>query len=184
MTRSASSSSLRSLVLPRGINVGGRHAVAMAALRALFEELGCRDVATYIQSGNLVATVPAALSADSLAAVIEQRFGFAVPVSIRTALEVTMLVDTNPFVAAGHSVEALHCVFLSEPLPEAQRARLDAMRTGEEALAAVGRELFLSLPAGFGRSKLAMACTGPKLPGNPTIRNWKTVLALQAMLRS
>jgi uncharacterized protein (DUF1697 family) len=41
------------LVLLRGINVGGKNPVPMAQLRALLEELGYADVATYIASGNV-----------------------------------------------------------------------------------------------------------------------------------
>ena len=42
------------VALLRGINVGGRGKLPMADLRAIAEGLGYGDVATYIQSGNLV----------------------------------------------------------------------------------------------------------------------------------
>lgn len=48
--------SKRSVALLRGINVAGNHVIPMAALRATFERLGCRDVTTFIQSGNVVFT--------------------------------------------------------------------------------------------------------------------------------
>jgi len=44
----------RYLVLLRGINVGGKNGVPMGRLRALLEELGYADVATYIASGNVI----------------------------------------------------------------------------------------------------------------------------------
>ncbi len=47
----------RYIALLRGINVGG-HNVKMDRLRALFEELGFRDVATFIASGNVIFTAP------------------------------------------------------------------------------------------------------------------------------
>jgi uncharacterized protein (DUF1697 family) len=40
--------------LIRGINVGGRAKLPMAALKAGLTELGYEDVVTYIQSGNAV----------------------------------------------------------------------------------------------------------------------------------
>ncbi len=43
------------LALLRAVNVGGRK-LPMAGLRALCAELGWDDVATYIQSGNVVFT--------------------------------------------------------------------------------------------------------------------------------
>ena len=46
--------------LLRGINVGGNKKIAMPELKALFVELGFADVATYIQSGNVVFRAPKA----------------------------------------------------------------------------------------------------------------------------
>jgi len=42
------------IALFRGINVGGRNILAMQDLKDLFEGLGCENVSTYIQSGNVV----------------------------------------------------------------------------------------------------------------------------------
>ncbi len=44
------------VALLRGINLGGRNRVAMADLRTVVTSLGHTDVATYIQSGNVVFT--------------------------------------------------------------------------------------------------------------------------------
>jgi hypothetical protein len=45
---------IRYLVLLRGINVGGKNIIKMAELRTCFEKMGYADVATYIQSGNVL----------------------------------------------------------------------------------------------------------------------------------
>jgi uncharacterized protein (DUF1697 family) len=42
------------LALLRGINVGGRNKVPMAKLRESFEDLGYRNVRTFIASGNVI----------------------------------------------------------------------------------------------------------------------------------
>jgi uncharacterized protein (DUF1697 family) len=44
----------RYVALLHGINVGGKNLIRMTDLRACFERLGFADVATYIQSGNVV----------------------------------------------------------------------------------------------------------------------------------
>lgn len=44
------------IALLRGINVGGRNTMPMAALATTLESAGCRSVRTYIQSGNVVFT--------------------------------------------------------------------------------------------------------------------------------
>ena len=42
------------IALFRGINVGGKNSLPMKELVSLLEDLGCRSVKTYIQSGNAV----------------------------------------------------------------------------------------------------------------------------------
>ncbi len=42
------------VALLRGVNVGGRAKVDMRKLKTQFEQLGCSDVSTYINSGNVV----------------------------------------------------------------------------------------------------------------------------------
>ena len=42
------------IALLRGVNVGGRRKLPMADLRTTLTGLGLSDVATYIQSGNVV----------------------------------------------------------------------------------------------------------------------------------
>ena len=63
----------RYLVLLRGINVGGRNKVPMAALRELLESHGHTQVSTYIASGNVI------LSSDRTAAAIKRDLEEALP---------------------------------------------------------------------------------------------------------
>ena len=42
------------VALLRGVNVGGRGTVDMRELKKQFEQLGCADVSTYINSGNVI----------------------------------------------------------------------------------------------------------------------------------
>ena len=174
----------RVVLLLRGINVGGRHRLPMADLRdVLTRQLGCTDVLTYIQSGNAVFTAPQETPAASdLSAVLQERFGFPVPVMQRTAAEWHALVAANPLLSSGADAEFLHIVLLEEPLTEATAAMLQERQSGEEQWFAHGRELYLSLPHGVGRSKLALAMTSPRMPAGATMRNWRTVLQLQSML--
>src|SRR6266511_749404 len=45
---------MKFVALLRGINVGGKNKVPMAELKACFEEVGCKNVQTYIASGNVI----------------------------------------------------------------------------------------------------------------------------------
>ena len=66
----------RYVILLRGINVGGKNKLSMAALRDCLEELGYENVATYINSGNVVADSkkPAAAVEDEIEKVLPAKF--------------------------------------------------------------------------------------------------------------
>lgn len=57
----------RLLVLARGLNVGGKNAVSMAKWRTSLEALGFTNVATYINSGNVL------LDSTASAATVKKR---------------------------------------------------------------------------------------------------------------
>ncbi|MBE7556783.1 MAG: DUF1697 domain-containing protein [Anaerolineales bacterium] len=46
------------VALLRGINVGGNNLTKMIDLKACFEKMGLAEVATYIQSGNVLFSTP------------------------------------------------------------------------------------------------------------------------------
>lgn len=62
------------MILLRGINVGGKNKISMAALRECLESLNFRDVSTYIASGNVLLTSdkpPSQIKAEIEAALVE-----------------------------------------------------------------------------------------------------------------
>ena len=80
----------RYLVLLRGINVGGRNKVPMAALRELLESHGHTKVSTYIASGNVI------LSSDRSAAAIKRELEDALPKAFKLDSElIAVLVLTQ-----------------------------------------------------------------------------------------
>ena len=166
------------VALLRGINVGGKAMVPMADLREVCTAVGCEDVVTYIQSGNVVlrsSLRPPKLQA-ALAAAIAERFGFEPAVMIRTAEELAAVVDRNPF--AGADEKKLHVGFL-DAAPVATTAEcLGAIDCAPEELSAVGRELYLHLPNGMGRAALPVKMERCLRPAPVTVRNWRTVTKL------
>ena len=174
------------LALLRGINVGGKHALPMRDLRELFVEAGCRDVRTYIQSGNVLFTAdPDAVAPlpGLIAARIAERFGYRVPVVLRTAAELDEVVRGNPFLGEGAAEGTLHVLFLAD-LPEARRvAALDPDRSPPDAFVVRGREVYLRLPNGAARTKLTTDYFDATLATTSTGRNWRTVTTLAALMR-
>ena len=157
---------MKHIALLRGINVGGNRIIKMADLRAMFVAAGARDVETYIQSGNVVFSHPRPTAARFEKA-IAAATGFDVQVVLRTAAECAALA--HPFELDEH----VYVYFL----PAA--AALEVVATGTERYVVKQREVFVYLPDGAGRSKLAGAI-GNALP-TATARNWRTVQQLRAM---
>ena len=170
------------MLLLRGINVGGAHKVPMAELRALLEESGLKDVATYVQSGNVVVESrkqPATLERE-VPEILQERFRFAIPVTARSAAELAAIIDHDPIPGAAEEPKLYQVTFLSAPAPEAAIETLRALATGDEQLVAHGRELYTFHPDGIARSKLAAGLAVQGL-GLATARNWRTVTTLRQM---
>jgi uncharacterized protein (DUF1697 family) len=169
------------VILLRGINVGGRAKLAMGTLRALAEQLGYEDASTYVQSGNLVARVKAAKRVPTeLRDAIRAETGLDVGVVVRSAAEWRRVVENNPF--PDLSGTQLHVTFLDAP-PAPTLKQFDASPFAPADVRAGRRELYLALPDGIGRSKLAAKVI--KLAGASavaTTRNWNTVLQLDRMV--
>jgi uncharacterized protein (DUF1697 family) len=178
------------VALLRGINLGGHHILAMADLRQLFTGLGFGEVATYIQSGNVVFTSPL----DDLAAVtagIEREilatFGFEAPVVLRSAAELAVVAASNPFLKRGMDVKALSVGFLAGAPDTAGVSTLladplaDRIAAGGDEFSLSEREVYLYHPNGYGRTKLTNSYFDRRLGTTMTVRNWRTVMTLLDM---
>jgi uncharacterized protein (DUF1697 family) len=181
----AGKTSSRHVALLRGINVGGKNMLPMKELASLFAKAGCTDVATYIQSGNVLfsgdSTVVAGLAA-AISHQIDEHFGLRVPVVLRSVAELTAAIRNNPFLRAG-TEDLLHVYFLAGVPDAADVAGLDAARSAPDAFAVVGREIYLQLPHGMARTKLTNVYFDSKLRTVSTARNWRTVLKLAELLK-
>ena len=89
----------RFVTLLRGINVGGNNIIAKDALRGCFEDLGCEQVRTYIQSGNILFRAAAA-STEQLTARIEgglsERFSYAARAVVLSHADYTAALAAAP----------------------------------------------------------------------------------------
>lgn len=163
----------------------------MADLRQVFTGLGLADVATYIQSGNVVFTSTGSAAGAELAADIERAiagtFGFDVPIVIRSADEMADVAGANPFLARGVEASLVSVGFLAGvPTP----ARVSALRAdpladpaiaGGDEFVVRGAEVYLHHPNGYGRTKLTTGYFDRRLSVTMTVRNWRTVTTLLDM---
>jgi uncharacterized protein (DUF1697 family) len=162
----------RYIGLLRGVNVGGKNKLPMAELRALLESLDHTEVSTFIQSGNVFFTTAKPVTEKTLETAIAKRFGINPSVMLRTPQEMRKVVKSNPFANADPGT--LHVGFMAQKPPAAVLAKLDAERFLPDEFVVRGREYYLHLPNGLGRSKLPPYLDRQlKVPA--TVRNWNTV---------
>lgn len=177
---------MRYVALLRGINVGGKHSLPMKDLAAYLAVLGCGRIQTYIQSGNAVfeaSEKTAAKLPQGLQAAIVKAKGFEAPVALRKASELSTVLKSNPFLKQGLEQDHCYVGFLAKlPSPELVQA-LDPRRSPGHAFKVLGREIYLHLPQGVAGTKLTNAYFDQVLKTVCTMRNWRTVQALDQMAR-
>jgi uncharacterized protein (DUF1697 family) len=171
------------IALFSGINVGGNRIVKMAELKAVFESLGFAEVATYVQSGNVVFRAKkgdgAALTKE-IEAAFEKKWGFNSRIMVRDASWFERLVKDNPYPEVGGEPTKLHAYVLEREPTEEEAKRLADKCTGPERFEIKGDVLYLHAPDGLGKSVFANLIPRTlKVPG--TARNWRSVLALLEM---
>ena len=171
------------MALLRGINVGGRNAVAMTDLRAAFEDAGHTAVRTYIQSGNVLFEAGSAADEDGVEALLEERFGLPLVVLLRTERQLRAVVSGAPD-GFGQRPEEFHSdvVFLKAPLTSRQAMRAVELRDGvDEAWPGRGVLYMQRLSARLTSSRLNRIASTPEYK-SMTIRSWRTTTKLLSLL--
>ena len=132
----------------RAVNLGRNRRVTGAELKALFEELGAEDVATFRTSGNVVFEGPGDMT-RAIEKHLEESLGHEVAIFLRTATEVKAIAAEKPF--PSKTVEAsegkLQVSMLGAKPTAATRKKVLALATDQDLLAFGKRELFW-LPSG------------------------------------
>jgi uncharacterized protein (DUF1697 family) len=171
---------MRVAALLRGINIGPNKRISMSDLRSIVEGLGYTDVETYLQSGNVVFT-PGKKGdhAERLSEAIEKETGHKVAVLVRTAKELAGVMAANPYPVTDPTKVVV--AFLGEQVELGQLGLGDLGPYLPDELTLHGRQIYVSLPNGQGRSKLMEALVRCRLPTTITVRNWRTVEALATL---
>lgn len=174
----------RWVLLLRGINVGGKNKLPMAGLKSLLTELGASDIETYIQSGNAVFSASGLrlqTFSKKLSKAISGTHGFAPQIIVLTAEDFIRSIEDCPFPKEELSEKILHFYFLTEPALTPEEDKLNELKIASEQWALIDGVFYLYAPDGFGRSKLA-AKAEKFLGVGATVRNWRTVKKLKAMV--
>jgi uncharacterized protein (DUF1697 family) len=179
----------RYVALLRGINVGGKNAIPMPALKAAFEEHGFDDVRTYIQSGNVVFSARAS-SQVALTREIEGMLATAfahyqASVVVRSRSQMRAIVDRAPEgFGAQPAWYRYDVIFLKPPLTAKTAIRSVSMKEGvDRGWAANGVLYFSRLTSRATQSRLSRVVSLP-IYQQMTIRNWNTTTKLAQLLET
>ena len=192
------------LAFLRGINVGGKNSIRMADLKGTFLSLGFRSVETYIQSGNVLfetvdLAVPSpvdipvpeeAVLRHRIESAVEADFGIRTGVVLRTEEEIDSLVSNCPFSdveiseaqAANTEGESFYVSLFPIPLDPEQIRRMESFSGEPDVMRIRDRDVYLLFRQSIRHSKLARVTQDIGI--SSTVRNWKTILKLQALARS
>lgn len=174
------------MALLRGVNVGGHNRLAMADLRALLADLGHGDPRTYGQSGNAVFSSD---RTDDIGRELAQRLSADLDVTatvmIRTADELTAVAAATPYSEpADADPTKVHVAFLSAEPADPSVFDVEPDDYAPEELTPGDRVLYLHLPDGIGRSRLAEDVSRRASDVAMTVRNWRTVARLLDLIAS
>jgi uncharacterized protein (DUF1697 family) len=157
----------------------------MADLRRIVQDLGCTDVTTLLNSGNVVfqhANTPSAKVAANLTGGLATQLKFTVPLVVKSAAEFVAILSENPFARQVADPRRLLVAFTQEPKTLTALSSLAPQASPAEQFAVGKHAAFLLCPGGILQSKVGTALLG-KAGESVTTRNWATCLKLYALLR-
>lgn len=174
------------VALLRGINVGGKNLIKMPELKAAFEADGFEDVATYIQSGNVLfatrATRAPALT-GRIEAMLADAFDYVPTVVVRSHAQMRAIVDRRPKgFGAQPATYRYDVLFLKEPL--SAKTVVTSVQTNpavDEVWAGTGVIYFSRLTAKATASRLNKFVASP-IYKSVTVRNWNTTTKLLSLM--
>jgi len=176
----------RYLAFLRGVNVGGKSLISMAALKTALSKDGPEDVSTYIQSGNVLFSSKGT-DTDKLAAqirgTIKRHFKLDVGVAVFSQAEWAKVIHDAPS-WWGKKKEWKHnlWIFLESRTKQEIVAEIGTLKPDIESMEIGHRVVYQSLSFQFfGRA------TSGRLASRPiykvlTIRNYNTANKLLALL--
>jgi uncharacterized protein (DUF1697 family) len=164
----------------RGVNLGPSNKISMPSLRDMAEDLGYTDVATYINSGNLIVSSPkkAATVEREIADGIKQTFGRPIDVAVRTAAQLRKILAENPYPEGNPSQVTV--AFLTKTAAKDAKDKVAAVAKDYEPFTFSGQQVYVNYSKGIGRSKLAEKFSDI-IGVSSTVRNIRTVEKVLAL---
>ncbi|WP_343698076.1 DUF1697 domain-containing protein [Flavobacterium sp.] len=172
------------LALLRGINVSGHNMIKMEALKSMLENLGFKNVRTYLQSGNVF--VDSDEDAPKVGFMIKQEifkvFGHEVPVVVISKKDLELCFTNNPYLKEKEIDEKkLYVVFSSIVLKKENIHDLKISQFKPDEASIDENRIFIKYNIGAGKTRLELKYIEKKLNIIGTMRNLNTVTNLLKM---
>ncbi|MEK7575206.1 MAG: DUF1697 domain-containing protein [Patescibacteria group bacterium] len=177
---------MKYVALLRGINVGGNKTVNMKMLTTVCESVGCTNVTTYINSGNVIFSDSGKnrkALAQKMEMAIEKKFGFAVRVLVRDAKNIQALAKAIPASWQNDTEQRTDVLFLWDAFDTKETIGLIKHNPKIDTLKYVSGAIVWNLNRkNYNKSGLH-DLIGTEVYKNMTARNVNTVRRLAAMLK-
>lgn len=166
------------VALLRGVNVGGSNLIRMPALKACIEAQGLRNVATYIQSGNVLFTARRSnqlVLTRQIEKALSKTFAYRSRVVVRSFEQMKAIVEGAPKGFGGRPAAYRYdVIFLKDPLTADEAMKSMTANPGVDRVFAGDGVLYFSrLISKAAQSHLSRVVGKPEYQ-NMTIRNWNT----------
>ena len=178
---------MKYIALLRGINVGGNNKINMKELKTGFESLGFTNVATYINSGNIIfgSEITSISEIKSVCeAMILQRFSLDITVNIISASDLLDALAHAPEWWSLDENSRHNAIFAIPPMTaEEACAAVGAAKPEYERIAYSGQIIFWSAPLlTFSRTRWSNVVGNKAVYNAITIRSANTTLKLAEMV--
>jgi uncharacterized protein (DUF1697 family) len=174
---------IRFVALLRGVNVGKARRLPMAGLRALLTQMGYTDVATLLNSGNVVfsaAKGAPAQHATAIAAAVARELDVDVSVVVKSASELASIVAGNPLAVGAFDPSRLLVAYVQDEKSLSSLATVARLVVSPERFVIGKKAAYLHCANGILDSKAGKALLGRE-GTMATTRNWSTTLKLNAL---
>jgi len=175
----------RYIALLRGINVGGKNIIKMSELKASFENMGFKKVATYIQSGNVLFDsdeTETELLTLKIETELSEHFNYLSKIVLVGQQNLMQIVKAAPEGFGSRKDEFRYdVIFLKPPLTAKDAISQIKTKEGVDFVNAGEGVIYFSRLSQLSSQSQMTKLMGTAVYKEMTIRNWNTTLKLSEL---
>jgi len=113
---------MKYIALLRGVNAGKRRRVEMKKLKTLFESLGCANVSTYLNSGNVIfdSSKKQDEISEEIISCLKKNLGFEIQTIVKTEKQIKEIAKAIPREWQNDSTQRTDVAYLFESIDSSQ----------------------------------------------------------------